>query len=60
MESNNINILTVDDISRIMKIGRSKAYQVFKMIDFPSFYVGRLLRVHESDFIKWLNEQTNQ
>lgn len=58
MESNSINVLTVKDIAKIMKIGRSKAYQIFKMIDFPSFYVGRLLRVYESDFLKWLNNQS--
>lgn len=60
MESNNINVLTVNDIARIMKIGRNKAYEVFNMRDFPSFSIGRLLRVYESDFIRWLNEQTKQ
>lgn len=57
MESNNINILTVKDIAKIMKIGRNKADELFDINGFPPFNVGKLLRVSESDFKDWLNKQ---
>jgi excisionase family DNA binding protein len=57
MESKNINILSIKDVAIILKIGKSKAYKLFKIKGFPSFRVGRLLRVLESDFKDWLIKQ---
>lgn len=57
MEQRNINVFTVDDVAQILQVGRSKAYEIFKREDFPSFYVGRHLRVAEIDLIKWLSNQ---
>lgn len=57
MEANNTNILTVEDVAKIMKIGRSKAYEIFNIKWFPTFKVGRLLRVTEPDFKEWINKQ---
>lgn len=58
MEQRNITVLTVEDVSKILQIGRSKAYQLFRSNDFPSFYLRRQLRVNEVDFLKWLSNQS--
>ena len=57
MEQQRIVVLTVDDVGRILQIGRSKAYELFRINSFPSFYLGRQLRVNEADFLEWLNNQ---
>ncbi|MGD9678902.1 MAG: helix-turn-helix domain-containing protein [Vulcanibacillus sp.] len=57
MEANNTNILTVEDVSQILKIGRNKAYELFNIEGFPSFKVGKLLRISESDFKDWISKQ---
>ncbi len=57
MVANNTNILTVEDVAKIMKIGRNKAYEIFNIKGFPAFKVGRLLMVTEPDFKEWINKQ---
>ena len=49
--------LTVNDVGEILQIGRNKSYELFKRDDFPSFNLGRQLRVYELDFVEWLNKQ---
>jgi excisionase family DNA binding protein len=57
MEQRNIAVLTVEDVSKILQIGRSKTYELFRSNGFPSFYLGRQLRVYEVDFLSWLSSQ---
>lgn len=58
MEQPRIVVLTVDDVGRILQIGRNKSYELFRSNGFSSFYVGRQLRVTEVDLIKWLSSQS--
>ena len=57
MKQPGINVLTVVQVGGILQIGRNKAYELFRSDGFPSFYVGRQLRVTEVDLIKWLSSQ---
>jgi|LSQX01.3.fsa_nt_gb excisionase family DNA binding protein len=57
MEQIKVNVYTVQDVSKILQIGRSKAYELFRREDFPAKLVGRQLRVTEVDLIKWLSSQ---
>ena len=39
MEYNDINVLTVGNVAKIMKTGRNKSSEIFNMKDFPAFRV---------------------
>ena len=56
----NSNILTVEDVQRYLKIGRSSAYNLFGQPDFPTIRIGKQIRVKEDDFFIWLNKQTQK
>ncbi len=47
-------IYTPEDIMAILHICRSSAYKLFNSDGFPSFRVGRVLRVEKTAFEKWL------
>ena len=57
MEQGNISVFKVEDVAKMLQVGRSKAYELFRSNDFPSFYLGRQLRVTKADFLEWLNSQ---
>lgn len=60
MEENDIIIYVVDDISKILHIGRTKAYQLMSADAFPSFRLNRRLYVTKNNFEKWLNSNTKK
>lgn len=47
-------LLTVKDVSAILRIGRSGTYKLFDRNDFPKITVGKKLLVKESDLEKYL------
>jgi predicted DNA-binding transcriptional regulator AlpA len=52
---NNIDeILTVEDTAKFLKICRVNAYNLFNSTNFPSFKIGRSLRVCKSDLINYV------
>lgn len=47
-------VMTVADVQKELRIGKDKAYSLFKMKSFPSFrFDGRYL-VTSEDFAEWL------
>lgn len=57
MDNTEIKLFTVQQVSEILQISRSKAYEIFNRVDFPSFNVGRQLWVTEVALLKWLSIQ---
>ena len=49
--------LTAPDIAKIMRIGRSKAYELLNSNGFPSVRFGKCIRVPRDAFVKWVNDQ---
>lgn len=45
--------LTVEDVAKVMGIGKPNAYELFKRQDFPSIRVGRRLVVAREAFLRW-------
>lgn len=41
--------LTAGDVARVLKISRSKVYQLIKIREIPSFSIGRTVRVRRMD-----------
>lgn len=50
----NDTLLTLNEVAKILKIGRAKAYELPKIVGFPAIKIGRQYRVLYSDLIQWL------
>lgn len=45
---------TPEEIMEILSLSRTSVYKLFKRSDFPAVRIGRMLRVEQSKFDKWL------
>jgi excisionase family DNA binding protein len=54
----NFEILTAQDIAKILKVSRSTAYEIMERNDFPTIRIGRNKRVMSHEFMTWLEAQT--
>ena len=52
---NDIILLTISDISKLLKISRSKAYFLTKQKDFPIIKIGKCIRVRKDELLNWLH-----
>ena len=48
---------TVQEIMRILGIGKNSAYQLVQENRFKSFMIGSSIRISKESFDKWLNEK---
>lgn len=58
--TDNTVFYTVDDISDILQIGKTKTYQLFKSPSFPSMKIGRDLRIEKRKFDKWVSDYSGR
>jgi putative molybdopterin biosynthesis protein len=47
-------LLTVEQVKELLKVGRTFAYSLVKSGELPSYRVGRLLRIRRTDVEQWL------
>jgi excisionase family DNA binding protein len=47
-------LLTVEQVQQLLKVGRTFAYSLVRSGELPSYRVGRLLRVRRQDVDLWL------
>lgn len=59
-EQERINVLTVKDVSGILKLGRDSTYSLMKSNSFPSYRLNNKLYVTEENLNKWLNSITHK
>jgi len=57
---NNFEVLTAQDISKVLKVSRATAYEIMERDDFPTIRIGRNKRVMAHEFLKWIENQTNK
>lgn len=53
-------ILTVSDISEILRISRSLSYELVKSKNFPKIVINRTIRVSRDKFTRWLDNQQHE
>ena len=54
-------VFTVDDVRNHLHIGKNTAYNLFlKDKTFPSFKIGKRHLVLETQYLKWLEKQSNK
>lgn len=51
-----INIL---EMARLLRISRSKAYELVKIENFPIIKIGKCIRINKEELFKWLQNQGN-
>lgn len=49
-------VLTVDDVKTILRIGRNKAYNLVKT-EIPHFQLGKIYCIAKSDLINYINNK---
>jgi len=53
-----LEILTVDELACLLKISKPVAYDLANRDDFPSFKIGKSIRIYQSGLVEWLSKQT--
>lgn len=54
MEEEN-SLLTVSDMAKLLKISRSKAYDLVKEKSFPIIKIGKCIRISKKELEVWLH-----
>lgn len=49
-----MHFLTVGEVAALLRIGRSKAYELCRQPGFPAVRVGRVIRIPREAFLAWL------
>lgn len=52
-----MNVLTVEELGKLLKITEKQAKALMKSEDFPSVKLGKEYRVEESVLMEWLKEK---
>lgn len=53
-----IQLLTGEEVARILKISRAYAYRLMKQGDIPTIKIGRTVRVSYDNLLKFIQENT--
>lgn len=56
MSNNSLEVLTVSELASTLKIGKSRAYELVNQKDFPSFRIGKNIRVSKADLEDWMSK----
>lgn len=58
MENEN-HLITVQEMAKLLKISRSKAYELIKDETFPIIKIGKCIRINEKELLNWLHNSKN-
>jgi len=59
MEKYEMDLITIEEMGELLKLSRSKAYQLTKQKDFPIIKIGKCIRVEKYLLFKWLYDNQN-
>ncbi|MFD2638098.1 helix-turn-helix domain-containing protein [Piscibacillus salipiscarius] len=57
-QTNYPQVLKVEDIQKILKIGRRQAYELVHSNTFRTIRIGKSIRIPTKSFFDWINEQS--
>jgi len=52
-------VITINEVREILRIGKSKAYEIARHKDFPKLPVNKPIRVPKREFLEWAGIKTN-
>lgn len=50
-------ILTIAEVAKLTKISKAKIYELIKRNQIPHIKIDRIVRIKQSELIRWLNKQ---
>lgn len=53
-----MEFLTIEEVQKILRIGKNQAYDLCKSGDFPVLKIRHAYRIPKDEFQKWLDKQT--
>lgn len=53
-----MHLLTVEEMAKILRIGRSSAYELCKQKEFPVIRIGKNIRIPEKALLDWVERQS--
>lgn len=56
---NGTSLLTVSEMANMLKISRSKAYELVKISNFPIIKIGKCIRIEKNKLLNWLHNTKN-
>lgn len=56
----NLKVYRVKDLMECLHIGKDKAYNLMRSIDFPSMQIGKTYIVTKEKFEQWLDDNTGK
>jgi len=58
MQDSNLHLLTVSEMAKILRIGRSSAYELCKQKEFPVIRIGKNIRIPQRALLDWVERQS--
>jgi len=55
----NNELLTVLEMANLLKISRSKAYELIKIKNFPIIKIGKCIRINKTELFKYFEKYNN-
>lgn len=52
-------LITVLEMAELLRISRSKAYELVKDVTFPIIKIGKCIRISKKELENWLNKNKN-
>ena len=52
-------LLTVLEMANLLRISRSKAYDLIKEANFPTIKIGKSIRINKKELVSWLHNAKN-
>lgn len=59
-DNGTVMLLRIDDVRKVFKCGRKKAYQIMHIPGFPSFKLDGVLYVEADALKKWISKCANK
>ena len=53
-----MELLTIEEMGKLLKISRSKAYMLIKQNGFPIIRIGKCIRINKNELLSWLQTQS--
>lgn len=53
-----MHLLTVEEMAKILRIGRSSAYELCRQKEFPVIRIGKNIRIPEKALLDWVERQS--
>lgn len=54
MHDNGVHLLTVNEMAKILRIGRSSAYELCRQQEFPVIRIGKCIRISKKALLDWI------